>query len=197
MNPLIDDSQINTHELGSSQPVEDFASNNLPLRLQKMMTKLTNLKERLHENKREATQMCLEVNSLEKMMEQYVVKIAKDTQKNTTEKRKRKPSGFASPTHVSPELCVFMGRQVGDLISRTETSKFLSNYISSNSLTDPQNKTVIRPDATLARLLGDDARQNEITYFTIQRYMNRHFISANSLAQTSSTETEQSLECSA
>lgn len=197
MNPAINDSHTNADESGSSHPVEDSASNTLPLKLQKMMAKLTSLKERLHENKRDATQMCVEVNALEKMMEQYVLKIAKDTQKNTTEKRKRKPSGFASPTHVSPELCVFMGRQVGDLISRTETSKFLSNYISSNSLTDPQNKTIIRPDATLSRLLGDDAQQNEITYFTIQRYMNRHFISGQAFEESSRTfRSEQSLECS-
>ena len=166
----------NTSQTSADQTSSDeFASNTLPLKIQKMMTKLTALKERLYENKRDATQMCVDVNALEKMMDQYLVKMVKDTQKSTTEKRKRKPSGFASPTRVSPELCLFMGRQVGELISRTETSKFLSNYISSNQLTDPQNKTIIRPDATLAGLLGDDAQQNEITYFTIQRYMNRHF----------------------
>lgn len=182
MNPIIDESQ------NANEETKEFASSNLPLKLQKMLAKLGSLKERLHENKREATQMCVEVNALEKMMEQYVTKITKDNQKSTTEKRKRKPSGFASPTKVSPELCIFMGRQVGDLISRTETSKFLSNYISTNQLTDPQNKTIIRPDGVLSQLLGDEAQHAEITYFTIQKYMNRHFVGNNA---------EQTLECSA
>jgi chromatin remodeling complex protein RSC6 len=175
MNTLNDESQQPAIE-----ETKEFASSNLPVKLQKILAKLGNLKDRLHENKREATQMCMEVNALEKMVEQYVTKIAKDTQKSTTEKRKRKPSGFASPTKVSPELCIFMGRQVGELISRTETSKFLSNYISTNQLTDPQNKTIIRPDGVLSKLLGDEAQDAEITYFTIQKYMNRHFIGTTS-----------------
>lgn len=169
------------------QPDEEINASNLPVKLQKILSKIGNLKTRLQENKREATQMCIEVNSLEKMMEQYLIKIAKDQQKTATEKRKRVPSGFARPTKVSPELCVFMGKQVGELISRTETSKFLTNYISENRLTDPTNKTIIRPDETLIRLLGDNARTDRITYFTIQKYINRHFENATS---------EQTIECS-
>jgi len=154
---------------------DELNTSTLPLKVKKMMLKLSNLKTRLHDNKREATQMYIEVNAIEKMMEQYVSKLEKIEQKNATEKRKRKPSGFAKPTTVSPELCVFMGKQVGELISRTETSKFLSNYISTNQLSDPKNKTVIRPDNALAQLLGEEAQRNKITYFSIQKYMNRHF----------------------
>ena len=164
-----------TTEIDQVNSDDEINVSSLPLKLQKIVSKLGSLKTRLHENKREATQMCNEVNTLEKMIDQYVLKIAKDQQKTAREKRQRKPSGFASPTKVSPELCIFMGRQVGELISRTETSKFLSEYISSNQLFDPKNKTIIRPDEQLLRLLGDNARDNEITYFTIQKYMNRHF----------------------
>ena len=169
-----------TTEIEQINSDDEINVSSLPLKLQKIVSKLGSLKTRLHENKREATQMCNEVNTLEKMIDQYVLKIAKDQQKTAREKRQRKPSGFASPTKVSPELCIFMGRQVGELISRTETSKFLSEYISSNQLFDPKNKTVIRPDEQLLRLLGDNARDNEITYFTIQKYMNRHFTESSS-----------------
>ena len=169
-----------TTEIEQVNSDDEINVSSLPLKLQKIVSKLGSLKTRLHENKREATQMCNEVNTLEKMIDQYVLKIAKDQQKTAREKRQRKPSGFASPTKVSPELCIFMGRQVGELISRTETSKFLSEYISSNQLFDPKNKTIIRPDEQLLRLLGDNARDNEITYFTIQKYMNRHFTESSS-----------------
>ena len=169
-----------TTEIEQINSDDEINVSSLPLKLQKIVSKLGSLKTRLHENKREATQMCNEVNTLEKMIDQYVLKIAKDQQKTAREKRQRKPSGFASPTKVSPELCIFMGRQVGELISRTETSKFLSEYISSNQLFDPKNKTIIRPDEQLLRLLGDNARDNEITYFTIQKYMNRHFTESSS-----------------
>lgn len=187
--PTHTDNTMNTETMmnATANVNEEMITCALPMKLQKMMEKIGSLKERLHENKREAMQMCVEVNSLEKMMEQYILKTAKESLKTTTEKRKRKPSGFASPTKVSPELCHFMGRPEGDLISRTETSKFLSNYITRNRLTDPKNKTIIRPDNVLAHLLGDEALHNEITYFTIQKYMNRHFTTANA---------EQVAECS-
>lgn len=174
-------------ENDQSNMEDEINVSGLPLKLQKIVSKLGSLKNRLHENKREATLMCNEVNALEKMMEQYVSKISKEQQKSAREKRQRKPSGFASPTKVSPELCIFMGRPVGDLISRTETSKFLSEYIASHKLCDPHNKTIIHPDEQLFGLLGDNARENEITYFTIQKYMNRHF------TESSKTETTRTI----
>jgi chromatin remodeling complex protein RSC6 len=180
---LVNSLAQNSKELEQSNSDDEANVSYLPLKLQKIVSKMGSLKTRLHENKREATQLCIEVNAIEKMMDQYVMKLSKEQQKSAREKRQRKPSGFASPTKVSPELCVFMGRPVGELISRTETSKFLSEYISSNQLFDPLNKTIIRPNEQLSRLLGETARDNEITYFTIQKYMNRHFTENISISE--------------
>ena len=47
--------------------------------------------------------------------------------------------------------------------------------IKSNSLTHNENKRVIKPDNKLKTLLGTD-EETVITYFNIQRFMNRHFI---------------------
>ena len=48
-------------------------------------------------------------------------------------------------------------------------------YIKSNSLTQNENKRVIKPDTKLKTLLGTD-EETVITYFNIQRFMNRHFL---------------------
>ena len=148
----------------------------IPVKLQKISSRITELATRICEHKKEATHLYNEFNTVKRMFEKYAVKVAKAQTKASAEQKKRKPSGFARPTRVSSELCVFMGRSDGELISRTETSRFLSKYISDNSLFHPQKKNVILPDESLAQLLGDEAKHTEITYFTIQKYINRHFV---------------------
>lgn len=149
---------------------------NLPVKLQKIIKNISTLKNRLIEHRKETVAMCAEMVALEKSFEKYASNITKRQTKTTADKPKRKPSGFASPTNVSPDLCVFMGKPVGTLISRTETSKFLSTYITENRLYNEKSKNVILPDENLLHLLGNPPRDTEITYFTIQKYINRHFI---------------------
>jgi chromatin remodeling complex protein RSC6 len=170
-NVLYENEMINETEL----VIEDDISN-LPVKLQKILKQIGTLKTRLHEHRKETSAMCAEMVSLEKTFEKYASKIAKQQTKTTTDKPKRKPSGFASPTTVSSDLCVFMGKPVGSLISRTETSKFLSAYITENRLYAENNKSVILPDDNLLHLLGNPATDTKITYFTIQKYINLHFL---------------------
>ena len=157
----------------SVKDVEDIS--NVPVKLLRILNNMRDLKARMIENRKEAQVMCNEMTNLEKMIEKYANKIAKEQTKTHTDKLRRKPSGFASPTEVSDELCTFMGKPVGTLISRTETSKFLSNYISTNHLYHETNKSVILPDDKLSQLLGNSISDSEITYFSIQKYINRHF----------------------
>jgi upstream activation factor subunit UAF30 len=148
----------------------------LPLKLQKISARMSELATRIGDHKKEASNLYAEFTAVRKMFDKYTTKIAKAQTKASAEQKKRKPSGFARPTSVSSELCLFMGRPEGDLISRTETSRYLSKYISDHGLFHPQKKNVILPDESLAQLLGDEAKDAEITYFTIQKYINRHFV---------------------
>jgi chromatin remodeling complex protein RSC6 len=52
----------------------------------------------------------------------------------------------------------------------------LNLYIDENNLKNPENKRIILPDAKLRKLLGDEIEGVELTYFTIQKYMNKHFV---------------------
>ena len=124
-----------------------------------------------------------QVRGLEKIVKKEL-KTGKKETKPVVVKAKKAPSGFAKPTKVTKELCEFMDKPEGTEIARTEVTKALVNYIKSNNLqeqtTDSKNKIV--PDDKLKNLLGLNVEEtNELTYFSIQKYMNKHFISKNTI----------------
>ena len=86
----------------------------------------------------------------------------------------RAPSIFERPTQVTDELCKFLGKPNGTLMSRSEVTKAVNNYVKEKGL---KNKHDIKPDAALKKLLaiGDG---EPLTYFNLQRYLNRHYIKA-------------------
>lgn len=90
-------------------------------------------------------------------------------------KATRKPCGFARPSFVSNDMCDFLKIDHGSLVSRTEVTKSLIQYIKSNHLQNESNKRQILPDETLYKLFGDESRKLELTYFTMQKFVNQHF----------------------
>jgi len=113
-----------------------------------------------------------------KFLEKTVKKEIKQHKREVTKKQSkglRKPSGFAEAAPISKDLCEFLGKDYGTTIARTEVTKFVCNYIRQNSLTNDENKRVIKPDNKLKNLLGTDD-DTVVTYFNLQRFMNRHFI---------------------
>ena len=139
--------------------------------MEKLTIKMTAIKDKITANKREADELSNEFKQLEKSVEQVISKIVKKSQKP---KKTRKPSGFALPVKVTPELCAFMGLAADATIARTDVTKFLMKYIDDKGLKNPEKKSVIVPDAALAALLGPEAQNVTITHFTIQKYINRH-----------------------
>ena len=87
---------------------------------------------------------------------------------------KRAPSGITKPTKVSDAMCEFMGRPKGDLIARTEVTKFITNYIKEQNLKDEEVKRHINPDTKLRSLLNIP-QGDQLTYFNLQKYMTSHF----------------------
>jgi chromatin remodeling complex protein RSC6 len=94
--------------------------------------------------------------------------------------KKRKPngsttvSGIAKPGYISPELCKFIGKDVGTEMARTEVIKHVNAYIKDHGLQDAKNKRIIRPDSKLQSLLKTK-KSDEVTYFNLQTYMKRHY----------------------
>jgi chromatin remodeling complex protein RSC6 len=118
------------------------------------------------------------VKTVEKDVKKELKNLKKDKKKDKP-RAKRAPSGFAKPTKVTKELCDFMNKPDGTEIARTEVTKALVCYIKTNNLIelgqDLKNKII--PDEKLKNLLGIEDEKNDLTYFNIQKYMNKHFYS--------------------
>ena len=117
-----------------------------------------------------------QVRVLDKIVKKQMNLLKKESSKNKN-KVSRKPSGFARPTRVTKELCEFMNKTEGTEIARTEVTRALVAYIKDQKLEDKVNSRIIMPDNKLRELLGIEENK-ELTYFTIQKYMNKHFISS-------------------
>jgi chromatin remodeling complex protein RSC6 len=100
----------------------------------------------------------------------------KELKSQNKPKKERKPCGFALPADVSDEMCDFMGRENGTKISRIEITQFINEYIKKTGLEKADNKQMIIPDEKLWKILGDEAKDQKLTHFTIQKFINRHFI---------------------
>ena len=79
---------------------------------------------------------------------------------------------FQIPTGLTPELCAFMGRPAGSLESRSNVTKAITTYVKEKNL---KEKHTIKPDTKLKGLLGV-AEGDVLTYFNLQRYLNRHYL---------------------
>jgi len=119
------------------------------------------------------TQLTMQLKNLEKDVKKKMKVLDKATTK--TKKGNRKPSGFAEPVKVSKELQDFMKLNDGDKVARTEVTKYLSSYIKQHNLKSQENGRVIVPNKELGNLLGANDDET-ITFFNLQRFMNKHFI---------------------
>jgi chromatin remodeling complex protein RSC6 len=114
------------------------------------------------------------IKQLEKGVKKQMKGLKKEVVK-TKNKGNRQPSGFAKPSKVTKELCEFMNKEEGTQIARTEVTRALVAYIKENKLENTDNSKIISPDNKLKNLLGLDDNE-ELTYFNIQKYMNKHFV---------------------
>lgn len=114
------------------------------------------------------------IKQLEKGVKKQIKGLKKEVLK-TKNKGNRQPSGFAKPSKVTKELCEFMNKAEGTEIARTEVTCALVSYIKEHKLENDKNSKIINPDEKLKMLLGVEDGQ-ELNYFTIQKFMNKHFV---------------------
>ena len=128
----------------------------------------------LNQMKTQITGIQQNIKQLEKSVKKQMKGLKKEVTK-TKNKGNRQPSGFAKPSKVTKELCEFMNKAEGSEIARTAVTLALVAYIKENTLENTTNSKIISPDDKLKVLLGLDDSQ-ELTYFNIQKYMNKHFV---------------------
>ena len=123
------------------------------------------------------TSVTTQVRALSKRADREI----KQAQKAGRKKRKsgnRAPSGFVKPTKISVELATFLGKAKGTEMARTEVTREINSYIRAHKLQDPKNGRRILADAKLRKLLKLK-KEDELTYFNLQRYMSPHFAKAS------------------
>jgi hypothetical protein len=136
--------------------------------LKSVLTTLTSLRETV-------SSMITEVKRLDKRVHREI----KDARRRKRRVRaegedapKRGPSIFEIPTKVTDELCVFLGKPKGTLISRSNVTKELNNYVKTHNL---KVKHDIKPDGPLRKLLQVPETE-QLTYFNLQKYLNKHYV---------------------
>ena len=119
--------------------------------------------------------------TLEKTIARELKAAAKASSKRAKRAGNRQPSGFVKPTRISDELAKFLGKAQGTEMARTDVSKEINAYIRANNLQRPDNGRFIVPDAKLTTLLKL-GKNDELSYFNLQRYMKPHFIKTEASA---------------
>lgn len=136
--------------------------------MRKILTRLECLKCNLLAIKNTISDVQKDLNWVETAVNKYAIKEIKGNKKN-----KKSASGFAKPAAVSNVMCYFMGVEPGTLLSRTECTKYINQYIKDNGL--KKNKTNIEPDDKLLELVGPVSEEDPLTYFNLQKKLNVHF----------------------
>jgi len=143
----------------------------IPSNVTKMERALKHMETLLLEQKKNINSTEKEFHKFKKIAYSFI-----ENAKRGCEKKPRKPSGFVLPVNVSNELCDFLNIPHGSQVARTEVTKHIIQYITEHKLSHPDKKTIIIPDEKLGKLLGDNVDLETLTRFTLQRYMNRHYI---------------------
>jgi chromatin remodeling complex protein RSC6 len=124
-----------------------------------------------------------QVRGLMKRSERELKNAQKASKKRARKSGNRAPSGFVKPTKISKELAKFLGKPHGTEMARTEVTREINTYIRAHKLQDPKNGRVILADSKLRTLLKLK-KEDELTYFNLQRYMSPHFAkSAKAIAK--------------
>lgn len=127
--------------------------------------------------KLQLTALTSQIKGAEKQVYKKMKQLDKEIKKNKN-KGNRQPSGFAKPTKISSALCKFMALPEGSEMARTEVTKYIIQYVKDNKLQNPTDAKLIKPNNELKSLLNINDADEDLTYFNIQRFMNKHFVKA-------------------
>ena len=124
------------------------------------------------------------LRSLNKSLKQ----LKKDTARAMKQKRKNPnrakntSSGFMKPVPISGEMSKFTGWNSDELKSRVDVTKYICGYIRDNNLQNPDDRRQIVPDKKLQALLKLDKKslkEEPLTYYSLQKKIQPHFVAAS------------------
>lgn len=90
-------------------------------------------------------------------------------------KKRAENNGFNRKQEITPKLRSFLELPDGELISRSEVTKFVNKYITDKGLKHPDNGRQIVLDEKLRDLLAPPA-DVVVTYLNLQKYLSPHYV---------------------
>ena len=123
------------------------------------------------------TSLKTEYRILEKKWMRELKSALKSSSKRKRRAGNRAPSGFVKPTRISDELAIFLEKPSGSEMARTEVTRDINKYIRAHNLQDKDNGRKINADSKLSTLLKL-TKEDELTYFNLQKFMSPHFAKA-------------------
>ena len=121
----------------------------------------------------ELTALRTDVKNLAKLIRK--VKNIQEDPDGEKAKARAANNGFNRKQDVTPKLRAFLELPEGELISRSEVTKFINKYITEKGLKHPDNGRQIILDDTLRDLLAPPA-DVVVTYLNLQKYLSPHYI---------------------
>jgi chromatin remodeling complex protein RSC6 len=165
--PVIESAVVDVAPVAVAPVIEESA----------VLNKMLEFGAKLQQNNGLATTLKNDFKNLEKLVTRELKSANKASAKKRRTSGNRQPSGFVKPTRISDELAEFLGKTVGTEMARTEVSKEINAYIRANNLQDEKNGRKINADNKLSKLLKL-SKEDELTYFNLQKFMKHHFIKA-------------------
>ena len=139
----------------------------------------TELLAQLASIRTQLTAVTSQTRTLAKRADREVRAAAKAGRKRPRKSGNRSPSGFVKPTLISEELANFLKKPKGTEMARTQVTREINKYIVEHKLQDPSNGRKILADSKLRKLLKI-TKEDELTYFNLQKYMSPHFAKSGS-----------------
>lgn len=147
-----------------------------------------------------------QIRSLEGTIRNVKVLYKEEMKANKSSKKRRRKEngekqvinhGFVKPCPISDKLALFLGLPSGSELARPDVTKLIAKYVNENELwgtkankegVEVLNKTIIKPDSKLKKLLGEPtillSQKNpdgprSYSYFNLHSYLKRekHFLS--------------------
>lgn len=123
---------------------------------------------------KELSKKATELKNLEKMFN----KEKKAAEKKAVQKKKTnsKKNGLETPIPLSDVLCQFLNIEKGSRMSRNKAKAGIRAHIRDKKLQNPNNRRELIPDKKLKSILIDYVDGDELTYFTLEKYIKKHFL---------------------
>ena len=113
------------------------------------------------------------LKSLAKLMRK--LRTGQDDPDGEKAKARASNNGFNRPLEVSEKLRTFLVLGEDEMISRSEVTRRINTYVTTNNLKQPDNGRNINLDDKMKELLEPPA-DLQITFLNIQKYLSPHYV---------------------